>query len=235
MAAPATSTPSASTNGARPMTAEDYAAARRALMRRDPVLAEVIKRYGPCPLGVPTPERADPFLFIIRAITSQQLSTRAAATIFGRFRALFDGGVLDPAAVGLIADDRLRGVGLSGQKLRYVRDLCEKVSSRTLDLDRLPTLPDEQVIEAITQVKGLGRWSAEMILIFHLRRPDVLPVDDLGIVKAMQRLYRMRSQPKPRRMLKIGERWRPYRSVASWYLWRSLENDPKPRPDDPAS
>jgi DNA-3-methyladenine glycosylase II len=206
------------------MTAEDYAAARRVLMRRDPVLRNVITRHGVCPLSDLTPERADPFLFIIRAITSQQLSTKAAATIFGRFRGLFEGGSLDATAVAAIPDDRLRSVGLSGQKVRYVRDLCDKVTCGSLDLNALATLPDEQVIEKVTSVKGLGRWSAEMILIFHLRRPDVLPVDDLGIVKAMQRLYGMRKPPKPARMLKLGEAWRPYRSVATWYLWRSLEN-----------
>lgn len=218
-------------NGALSMSAEDYAVASRTLMRRDSVLRAVIRKHGPCPLGLVTPERADPFLFIIRAITSQQLSTKAAATIFGRFRNLFDGG-LNPAAVIEVTDERLRAVGLSTQKVRYVRDLCEKVSCGALDLEALTRMGDEHVIDAITQVKGLGRWSAEMILIFHLRRPDVLPVDDLGIAKAIQRLYRMRKMPKASRMLKLGEQWRPYRSVASWYLWRSLENEPN-RPASP--
>jgi DNA-3-methyladenine glycosylase II len=216
-------------NGTRAMTADDYASARRALMRRDPVLRSVILKHGTCRLGDVTPERADPFLFIIRAITAQQLSTKAAATIFGRFRALFDGASLDAAAVSAVADDRLRAVGLSGPKVRYVRDLCEKVRCGALDLALLEALDDESVIGAITQVKGLGRWSAEMILIFHLRRPDVLPVDDLGIMKAIQRLYGLRKPPAAKRMLAIGEQWRPYRSVASWYLWRSLENDPNPK------
>ena len=211
---------------ARAMCADDYAAARRSLMRRDPVLRAIIKRHGPCPLAVETPERSDPFLFIIRAITSQQLSTKAAATIFGRVRALFDGGVLDAAAVDRVDDTQLRSAGLSSQKIKYIRDLCAKVNAGAIDLRALAAMPDEAVIEAVTQVKGLGRWSAEMILIFHLRRPDILPTGDLGIVTAMKRLYGMRKPPKPQRMLKLGEQWRPYRSVASWYLWRSLENDP---------
>lgn len=211
------------------MTPGEYAAACRRLMRRDPVLRAVIKRHGPCPLGQPTPERADPFLFIIRAITSQQLSMKAAATIFGRFRALFADGGPDAAAVGQLDDARLRSVGLSSQKIKYIRDLCARVNSGALDLHALATLPDEDVMRAVTQVKGLGRWSAEMVLIFHLRRPDVLPVGDLGIVTAMQRLYGLRKPPKPARMLALGEQWRPYRSVASWYLWRSLENEPKPK------
>jgi len=211
----------------RHLTADDYARARRLLMRRDPVLCEIIKRYGACRLAEASTARSDPFLAIVRAITGQQLSTKAGATIYARFCALFSNdGPPRPHSVALVSDEQLRTIGLSGQKVRYVRDLCAKVADGSLPLDRLPTLPDEEVIEALTRVKGLGRWSGEMYLMFRLQRPDVLPVDDLGIVKAVQKLYRLRKPPKPARILKIGEAWRPYRSVASWYLWRSLDSDP---------
>jgi DNA-3-methyladenine glycosylase II len=216
----------------RAMTADEYGAARRALMRRDPVLRAVMRRHGPCPLGEPTPERADPFVFIIRAITAQQLSSKAAATIFARLRALVADGPFDAAAVARLSDERLRGVGLSAQKVAYIRDLCAKVGAGALDLAALGGMSDADVVAAVTQVKGLGRWSAEMVLIFHLRRPDILPLGDLGIVTAIRRLYGMRTLPKPARLLKLGEQWRPYRSVASWYLWRSLENDPQSTRDE---
>jgi len=156
---------------------------------------------------------------------SQQLSTRAAATIAGRFDALFD-GYPTPARVAEVPDDRLRGVGLSGQKVTYLRDLCRRIGDGSLPLGELDRLPDEGVIEALTRVKGIGRWTAEMFLMFRLHRPDVLPVDDLGIVKAVQRAYRLRTLPSPTRLMRLGESWRPYRSVACWYLWASLGNAP---------
>ena len=120
---------------------------------------------------------------------------------------------------------------MSRQKIAYLRDLCEKVSTRALDLDALDALADEDVINALVTVKGIGRWSAEMFLIFRLQRPDVLPVGDLGIVVAVQRAYRLRKRPTPERLRKIGEAWRPYRSVACWYLWRSLDNEVVEAPD----
>ena len=125
-------------------------------------------------------------------------------------------------------DEALRGAGLSWQKISYLRDLCEKIASGVVNLDALDVLPDEDVIEALVKVKGIGRWSAEMFLIFRLHRPDVLPVDDLGIVVAVQRAYGLRKRPRADRLRKIGEAWRPFRSVASWYLWRSLDNQPVP-------
>ncbi len=196
--------------------------ARRLLMRRDPVLAPVIKKYkGRSPLDAPV---VDPFSALVRAITAQQISTKAAATIHGRLVALMPEGVATPDALLSISDDQLRGAGLSRQKSAYLRDLGLKVTSGELAIHSLVDLTDEEVIEAIVKVKGLGRWSAEMFLMFRLRRPDVLPVDDLGIVTAIQRLYRLRKKPKPDRIRKIGEAWRPYRTVACWYLWRSLEN-----------
>lgn len=201
----------------------DYAKARRLLARRDPVLRGLMKRYGPC--GLADSQHTDPFRALVRAIISQQLSTQAAATIARRFEALFDGKPT-PARVSAAPDDQLRGVGLSGQKLRYMRDLCARIEGGHLPLAALDRMEDEAVITALTEVKGIGRWTAEMFLMFRLHRPDVLPVDDLGIVKAVQRAYRMRTLPTPKRLMRLGEEWRPYRSVACWYLWRSLENTP---------
>ena len=201
----------------------DYAKARRLLARRDPVLRDLMRRYGPCGLG--DSQHADPFRALIRAIISQQLSTHAAATIARRFEALFAGSPT-PGAIGGATDEQLRGVGLSAQKIRYIRDLCARIDGGVLPLDSLGEMPDEDVIGVLTQVKGIGRWTAEMFLMFRLHRPDVLPVDDLGIVKAVQRAYGMRTLPSPKRLTRLGEAWRPYRSVACWYLWASLENTP---------
>jgi DNA-3-methyladenine glycosylase II len=207
------------------MTADEFARARRVLMRRDPILAPVIRKYRQRTL-IDTPP-LDPFSALVRTITSQQLSIKAAATIHRRILDLMPDGVATPHALATISDEQLRGAGLSRQKVAYLRDLAHKAESGALPLATLHELDDEQVIEAITTVKGLGRWSAEMFLMFRLHRPDVLPVDDLGIVNAMQRLYGLRTRPKPERMIKIGDAWRPYRTVACWYLWRSLENSPE--------
>jgi DNA-3-methyladenine glycosylase II len=169
-------------------------------------------------------QRKDHLSALIGAIVSQQLSTKAAATIFGRLVALFpDGHILDAAAIAGQSDAALRAVGLSGQKVGYLRDLSARIADGRLQLDELDALPDEDVIERLTAVKGFGRWTAEMFLMFRLHRPDVLPGGDLGIVNAIQRLYRLRKRPDARRILRIGEAWRPYRSVASWYLWQSLK------------
>ena len=194
-------------------------------MRRDPVLAAVIKKHKNRSL-IDAPA-VDPFSALVRTITAQQISTKAAATIHGRLVSLMPGGIATPEALLTITDDQLRGAGLSRQKSAYLRDLGLKVSSGDLPIDALDRLTDEEVIDAIVKVKGLGRWSAEMFLMFRMRRPDVLPVDDLGIVTAIQRLYKLRKKPKADRIRKIGEAWRPYRTVACWYLWRSLENTPK--------
>jgi len=201
----------------------DYVKARRLLARRDPVLRDLMRRYGRC--GLADAQHTDPFRALVHAIIAQQLSTRASATIEGRFAALFDGAPT-PAAVAATSDTRLRAVGLSVQKLRYVRDLSCRVADGSLPLASLDHLGDEEVIAALTQVTGIGRWTAEMFLMFRLQRPDVLPVGDLGIVKAVHRAYRLRTPPSSARLLRIGESWRPYRSVACWYLWASLENLP---------
>ena len=207
----------------KPIQPEDFLRARRVLMRRDPILAPVIRQHRTrSPLDVPAME---PFAALVRTITAQQISTKAAATIHGRLVAFMPGGAT-PEALLALTDARMREAGLSRQKMSYLRDLAAKVMNGELPIATLHELDDEAVIEAIVKVKGLGRWSAEMFLMFRLRRPDVLPVDDLGIVNAIQRLYGLRKKPKPDRIRKIAEAWRPYRTIACWYLWRSLENTP---------
>ena len=210
---------------AEALTPEGYAKARRYLMRRDPVLGAAIKKIGAC--GMADRQRKDHLSALVSAIVSQQLSTKAAATIFGRFVALFpDDHIPDAAAIAAQSDAALRGVGLSGQKVSYMRDLSARLIDGRLNLDELDALPDEEVIQRLVAVKGFGRWTAEMFLMFRLHRPDVLPGGDLGIVVAIQRLYKLRKRPDAKRVLKIGEAWRPYRSVASWYLWQTLKNEP---------
>jgi DNA-3-methyladenine glycosylase II len=215
------------------MASIDYARARRLLARRDPVIAGLMRRHGDC--GLEAAQRSDHFRALIHAIIAQQLSTKAAATIESRFAAIFQEGPaeaghyvrgLTPDAVARVSDERLRSAGLSPQKLRYVRDLCEHLLDGSLDLDSMEPLADEEVIVALTSVKGIGRWTAEMFLMFRLHRPDVLPLGDLGIVKAVKQAYNLRSRPSPARLTKIGEMWRPYRSVACWYLWASLDAEP---------
>jgi DNA-3-methyladenine glycosylase II len=205
----------------------EYERARRLLMRRDPVLGAAIAQIGPC--GMAARQRNDHLTALVGAIVSQQLSTKAAATIFGRVVALLpsDAGLTVAGLAGL-QDEPLRGAGLSRQKIAYLRDLCARIDDGRLDLDALDALSDDAVIERLTAVKGFGRWTAEMFLMFRLHRPDVLPVGDLGIVKAVQRLYRMRKRPTPTRLLRIGEAWRPYRSVACWYLWQTLKMEALP-------
>ena len=203
------------------MTPEDYDRARRLLMRRDPILGGAIRYIGPC--GLAARQRSDHLTALVGAIVSQQLSTKAAATIFGRFVALFPGGEIPgAAAIDALGPGALRGVGLSGQKVGYLRDLCARIADGRLQLDELDALTDDEVVARLTAVKGFGRWTAEMFLMFQLHRPDVLPVADLGIVNAIRKLYGLRKAPDARRILKMGEAWRPYRSVASWYLWQTL-------------
>ena len=206
------------------MTTTDYVKARRLLARRDPVIRDLMKRHGPC--GLADAQHEDAFTALTHAIISQQLSTKAAATIARRFDALFDGPPT-PAAVARLTDEQLRAVGFSSQKVRYIRDLSARVADGSVPLNQVNELPDEDVIQSLTRVKGIGRWTAEIFLMFRLHRPDVLPVDDLGILKAVQRAYGLRKMPRPERLTKIGEPWRPYRSVACWYLWKSLGNKPE--------
>jgi len=203
--------------------ATDYSKARRLLARRDPVLRELMREHGPC--GLADAQHTDPFRALVSAIISQQLSTKAAATIKARLVTLV-ASRLTPSRIAAVSDDALRGVGLSRQKIAYLRDLCNRVTGGDLALDQLDAMTDDDVVVALTSVKGIGRWTAEMFLMFRLHRPDVLPVGDLGIVKAVQQAYGLRKMPTPERLTKLGEQWRPYRSVACWYLWASLDNKP---------
>ena len=213
------------------MTPADYARARRLLLRRDPVLASLIREYGPCQLAAA--QRADHFSALVRAIVFQQLSTKAASTIYARMVAALPGSELTPAAFTSVTDEQLRAAGISRQKGAYLRDLCDKVLAGAVPLDALEGMDDEQVIVSLTKVKGIGRWSAEMFLMFRLHRPDVLPVGDLGIVNAVKKAYGLRKKPTPDRLRRMGEAWKPYRSIASWYLWRSLGNAPGQTPPSP--
>jgi DNA-3-methyladenine glycosylase II len=199
----------------------DYTKARRHLMRRDPVLRELIKRIGPCELHNAGP--ADPFEALTMSIASQQLSVKAADTIFGRFRDLFPPDrTPTPVRVLALSDDQIRGVGFSRPKAGFIKDLAARVHDGRLDLAGMRDHPDEDVMAQLVAVKGIGRWTAEIFLMFRLLRPDVLPADDLGLMNAVQRAYRLRKRPTPDKVRKMGENWRPYRSVASWYLWQSL-------------
>lgn len=204
------------------MTSEDLARARRHLMRRDPVLAVAVRRIGAC--GLATPPEGDLFEGLVRAITGQQLSVKAARTIYARVLTVAgNDGKLQPDALLAVPAADLRAAGLSVRKAAYVHELAGRVAAGELLLSGLHGLSDEEVVARLTAVKGIGRWTAEMILIFRLRRPDVLPVDDGGIVRAVQRLYGLRRRPSARRLERIAEPWRPWRSVASWYLWATLD------------
>ncbi len=187
----------------------------------DPVMASTIALVGPCTL-MPNPNL---FETLVDAIVSQQISVRAADAIMARLRAATPGGLLLPAALLTLDHDALRAAGLSTPKARYIRDLTERVTTGQLDLARLPEQDDEMVIAELVKVKGIGRWTAEMMLIFALARPDVLPVDDLGFVEGIRSAYGLAERPKPPEVHARGELWRPYRTFATWYMWglRRLE------------
>jgi DNA-3-methyladenine glycosylase II len=195
--------------------------ALRHLRAADPVLATVIRRVGPC-LLVPN-RKGTHFEALVRSIVYQQLSGKAAATIHARLRALYPDGRLRPAAILATEPERFRAVGLSRQKLGYLVDLAERAESGVLSLARLDHLPDEAIIERLTTVKGIGRWTVQMLLLFRLGRPDVLPDLDLGVQNGIQRAYGLARRPTPREVIEIGQPWRPWASVATWYLWRSLD------------
>jgi len=191
------------------------------LRKADPKLAAVIDAVGPCTFA--PAEHMAHFTAITRSIVFQQLSGKAASTIYGRFAALFDDETPVPHKLIGLSDDQMRSVGLSRQKIGYLRDLAARVHSGEVPIDRLSELSDDDVIAALTSIKGIGRWTAQMFLMFRLGRPDVLPDLDLGIQKGIQRAYRMRKLPTPKRVLEVGAKWAPHRTIASWYLWRSLD------------
>jgi DNA-3-methyladenine glycosylase II len=188
------------------------------LKKSDPVLRAIIERVGPCRMEFGAPE----FSSVAEAIVYQQLNGKAAVTIFNRFAALA-GDPLTPEGILKLSDEQLRSVGLSKQKSAYLKDLSAKTAAGLLDFARLPELSDEEVIQHLTQVKGVGVWTAQMFLMFSLRRPNVLPTGDYGVQMAIKKHYKKRKLPKPDIMEKIAKPWVPYRSIACWYLWRSLD------------
>lgn len=195
------------------------------LRAADPVLGAWIAEAGPCSL---TRERAGThFAAVARSIIYQQLSSKAAATIHARFDALFGGAAPEPRDVLRIKHETLRGIGLSERKAEYVRGLAEDVHRGRVPLAQVETMPDADVIATLTQVRGVGEWTAQMFLMFRLGRPDVLPTLDLGIQTAIKRLYRLRTHPTPARVAQFGAKWAPYRTVASWYLWRVVDDPPQ--------
>jgi DNA-3-methyladenine glycosylase II len=197
------------------------------LRASDDTLARVIDELGPLDLEARVRGRpSDAYGALLRAIVGQQLSVKAARTIYERFIGLFDGRTPTPEELLEIEPDALRAAGLSGAKARYVRSLAEHVISGELELERLDELSDERVTAELVAVKGLGQWTADMFLIFHLGRPDVLPVGDLGVRRAVERLYGFEALPSAAELEALGERWRPWRSLASLYLWESLDNAP---------
>jgi DNA-3-methyladenine glycosylase II len=188
------------------------------LKKSDPILRAIIERVGPCRMEFGVPE----FASVAEAIVYQQLNGKAAATIFKRFTALA-GEPLSPHGILKLTDAQLRSVGLSKQKSSYLKDLSAKTAEGLLDFAKLGELTDDEVIQHLTQVKGIGVWTAHMFLMFSLRRANVLPTGDYGIQMAMKKHYKKRKLPKPKDMEKIARAWDPYRSVACWYMWRSLD------------
>ena len=188
------------------------------LKKSDPVLAGIIQRVGPCRIeyGEPT------FASLAEAIVYQQLNGKAALTIFNRFADLA-GRPLTPEGILKLSEQQMRSAGLSKQKLSYIRSLAELTTRGEVEFHRFPEMPDEAVIEELTKVKGVGTWTAQMFLMFTLRRMDVLPTGDYGIQAAIRKHYRKRKMPKPAVMEKIARPWAPYRTIACWYLWRSID------------
>ena len=189
------------------------------LKKSDPVMRAIIERVGPCRMEYGEPM----FHSLAEAIVYQQLNGKAAVTIFNRFADAAGGTPVTPEGILKMTEPQMRAVGLSKQKSSYLRDLAEKTKAGLLEFARLGELSDYEIIEHLTQVKGVGVWTAHMFLIFTLRRPDVLPTGDYGVQVAIKKHYRKRKLPKPKDMEKIAKAWSPYRSIACWYLWRSLD------------
>jgi DNA-3-methyladenine glycosylase II len=204
----------------RPASRAALEAASVALAERDPVMAELYRVHGPCRLRSANPD--GPYAALVRAIVFQQLHGRAAATIHDRFRALVP-GPLTPEAVLALSEEQLRGAGLSRNKALSIQDLSRRVLEGSVHFDGIARVDDEDLIAMLTTVRGIGRWTAEMLLIFELRRLDVWPVDDLGVRSGYARAYGLVEAPKPKALLDLGEAFRPYRSVAAWYCYRAVD------------
>jgi DNA-3-methyladenine glycosylase II len=198
-----------------------------ALREADPVMARLIDEHTVLVRrDLRRDRRGDAYGALLRSIVGQQLSTKAASTIYGRLIDIFDGHAPTPRQLLAADPEAIRAAGLSRAKVAYLRDLAQHVEEGTLELDRLDELPDEEVSAQLTAIKGLGQWTADMFLMFHLRRPDVLPVGDQGIRRAVQVEYRMRKLPDAKRLEKVARPWRPHRTLACLYLWSSLDNVP---------
>jgi DNA-3-methyladenine glycosylase II len=190
-----------------------------ALRSTDPVLGGLIDAVGAYRIRYLEPD----FEALVKSIVYQQLSGKAAATIFGRLREAAGDGRLEPESVLRLTPARMRSIGLSKQKIAYIRDIASHTQAGVTNFEAMRRMKDDDVMQALTSLKGVGAWTAHMFLIFALRRKDVLPVGDLGIRVAVQKAYGLEEMPKPAEVEALGEKWRPYRTVASWYLWRSLE------------
>jgi DNA-3-methyladenine glycosylase II len=200
-----------------PNTKPDWAAAVDHLRQADPVLCNIIARVGPCTLA----PRRGYFVALSKAIFAQQVSWAVATILFARFSKLFPNGRPTPHGLADITDEQLQAVGVSRQKRGYLRDLATRFTSGQIPTRKFPAMNDEQIVQSLLPIKGVGRWTAEMFLIFVLARPDLLPVDDLGIRKAAQSAYNLRALPSADRLTRLAQPWRPWRTIASWYLWRS--------------
>jgi DNA-3-methyladenine glycosylase II len=196
------------------------------LRSADPVLARLVDAYGELDMVPAHRQRREHYAALVRSIVGQQLSVRAAASIYARVEALFGGHAPTPDQILAADEDALRACGLSRAKVKYLRSLAEHVIDGSLELDRLDELPDGEVLAELVAVKGLGTWTAQMFLMFQLERPDVLPVGDLGIRRAVERLYGLDALPVPAELEGIAEPWRPWRTLACRYLWESLGNAP---------
>jgi len=213
--------------GTRTVPVEATDAAFEHLLAADPVLGALVKAHGPLDSEQRRRGRpAEAYGALLRSIVGQQLSTKAARTIYERLIGRYGGQTPTPEEILATDPEELRGVGLSRAKAGYLRSLAEHVIGGELELDRLTELEDDKVITQLTAVKGLGPWTAHMFLIFHLSRPDVLPVGDLGVRRAVELAYNLEGLPSVAELERIAEPWRPYRSLASLYLWRSLDNEP---------
>jgi len=194
------------------------------LTKHDPVLAPLITAVGPCTIRPHT----NYYRELVESILGQQLSVKAAAAIEARFIALFDGAFPSPEQILSVSIEELRAIGFSRPKAGYIQDLATKVLTGDVQFDHFDTLPNEEIIRELTAVKGIGEWTAHMFLMFCMARTDVLPVGDLGIRNSMRRLYNLSDLPSPEQITEIANtnKWHPYESIASWYIWKALDNEP---------